>query len=184
MTDNPTTTAPDAAAPDNAASGAGTGPAGLADRLVALEAWREEFLADLDAVQDREEAVIADPPELHPDDEVLDPDRLIGWVHRHVTAVIARPLRGEVCWCPLWWEHPEAVFRFEAARRAWTHLAPEPGPSMSTWIRDHLDPCLRELLSPLGPFADCSHSDRFRGHSEHTPLPTLPTQVPTYLPDE
>ena len=49
---------------------------------------------------------------------------------------------------------------------------------MSTWIRDHLDPCLRELLTPLGPFADCSHSERHR-HSEHTPLPTLPTRDPS-----
>ena len=109
MTDNPTTTAataaPDAAAPDNAASGAGTGPAGLADRLVALEAWREEFLADLDAVQDREEAVIADPPELHPDDEVLDPPRscpgraarraaLVG-AHGEEDAVGPRPAGGD-----------------------------------------------------------------------------------------
>src|SRR3954471_2027353 len=153
-------------------------PTDLAARLTALEAWRDAFLADLDAAQESEEALTADPPELHPDDEILDPDRLIAWVHRHVAAVIARPLRGEVRWCPLWFEHPEAVFRFEAARRAWTHLAPEPGPGMSTWIRDHLDPCLRELLSPLGPFADCTHNERFHRTPEHTPLPTLPTAVP------
>lgn len=94
-----------------------------------------------------------DPRDINDDD--LDADRLIGWVHRHVAAVIARPLRDEIRWCPLWWEHPEAVFRFEALRRAWTQLAPEPGVGMSTWIRDHLDPCLRVLLSPLGPFVDC-----------------------------
>ena len=112
------------------------------------------------------------------DDDDLDADRLVGWVHRHVAAVIARPLRGEVRWCPLWWEHPEAVFRFEALRRAWTQLAPEPGVGMSTWIRDHLDPCLRELLSPLGPFADCTHNERFHRMPEHNPLPTLPTEAP------
>jgi hypothetical protein len=49
---------------------------------------------------------------------------------------------------------------------------------MSIWIRDHLDPCLRELLSPLGPFADCTHTDRFRSLNPHTPLPTLPTTDP------
>ncbi|MBW0092317.1 DUF4913 domain-containing protein [Pseudonocardia sp. KRD-184] len=114
-----------------------------------------------------------------PDEDTgIDADRLIGWVHRHVAAVIARPLRGEIKWCPLWWEHPEAVFRFEALRRAWTQLAPEAGVGMSVWIRDHLDPCLRELLSPLGPFADCSHNERFRTLTEHVPLPTLPTASP------
>ena len=129
MTDTPPPPTP----PPPPARGRRTWPAGLA----ALEAWRDQFLADLDAAQDEdtEEALTADPPELHPDDEILDPDRLIAWVHRHVAAVIARPLRGEVRWCPLWWEHPEAVFRFEAARRAWTHLAPEPGAG-----HVHLDP--------------------------------------------
>jgi hypothetical protein len=113
------------------------------------------------------------------DESTLDGDQLIAWVHRCVTAVIARPLRGEVTWCPLWWEHPEAVFRFEALHRAWTELAPEPGAAMSLWIRDHLDPCLRELLNPLGPFADCAHHHRSRSRPEHTPLPTLPTADPT-----
>ena len=54
---------------------------------------------------------------------------------------------------------------------------------MSTWIRDHLDPCLRELLTPLGPFADCSHSERFRSLTPHTPLPTLPTLTPQQTGD-
>lgn len=150
--------------------------ADLAARLAELEAWRTQLMEDIDALE--AEAVAADPPDLDPDDEVLDPERLVAWVHRHVAGVIARPLRGEIRWCPLWWEHPEAVFRFEAIRRAWTHLAPEPGPGMSIWIRDHLDPCLRELFSPLGPFADCIHNERFRSLNGHTPLPTLPTEVP------
>jgi hypothetical protein len=96
-------------------------------------------------------------------------------VHRHVTAVIARPIRSELRWCPVWWEHPEAVFRFEALRRAWEELAPQPGTAMSLWIRDHLDPCLRELLNPLGPFTDCTHNERFHTITEHTPLATLHT---------
>lgn len=146
----------------------------LAARLAALEEWRREVDEFLDTV----EPPAVDDPTFDPAQAVLDADRLITWVHRHVAAVIARPLRGEIRWCPLWWEHPEAVFRLEALRRAWTQLAPEPGTGMSLWIRDHLDPCLRELLSPLGPFADCSHDDRFHRHAEHTPLPTLPTAEP------
>lgn len=156
----------------------------LQARIGALEGWRAHQSELLDGVINGR----TEPTTEHDDDvsqhDVPDEDpgidsgRLIGWVHRHVAAVIARPLRGEIKWCPLWWEHTEAVFRFEALRRAWTQLAPEAGVGMSVWIRDHLDPCLRELLSPLGPFADCSHNERFRTLTEHVPLPTLPTAWP------
>jgi hypothetical protein len=103
---------------------------------------------------------------------------LIEWVHTNVATVIARPLRGEIKWCPLWWEHPEAIFRFTALHRAWTELAHEPGTGLSIYIRDHLDPCLRELTSTLGPFADCSHNERYKTLTGHDPLPTLPTSDP------
>lgn len=158
----------------------------LQARIGVLEGWRAHQSELLDSVINGRTDLPADNDPEHDnvgtDDvaegEGIDADRLIGWVHRHVAAVIARPLRGEIKWCPLWWEHPEAVFRFEALRRAWTQLAPEAGVGMSIWIRDHLDPCLRELLSPLGPFADCSHNERFRTLTEHVPLPTLPTALP------
>jgi Domain of unknown function (DUF4913) len=156
----------------------------LQARVGALEDWRTLQSELLDSLINERPLNAETPDWGDPEDpenggpDELDADHLIGWVHRHVTAVIARPLRGEIKWCPLWWEHPEAVFRFEALRRAWTQLAPEPGVGMSVWIRDHLDPCLRELLSPLGPFGDCSHNERFRPLTEHVPLPTLPTTQP------
>lgn len=105
-------------------------------------------------------------------------DELADWVHEHVCAVLARPLRGEIKWCPQWWEHPEAVFRLAALRGAWTELSREPGAGMSIYIRDHLDPCLPELTSPIGPFADCTYNERHRisgALTSHQPLPTLPT---------
>lgn len=155
-------------------------------RVRALEAWRthqtdllDDLLHNRPADPD-DDADDPDPPMPGDDTTTLDGDELIDWVHRCVTAVIARPLRGEIRWCPLWWEHPEAVFRFEALHRAWSELAPEPGVAMSLWIRDHLDPCLRELFHPLGPFADCSHNERLRAlNPDHAPVPTLPTATPT-----
>jgi hypothetical protein len=156
----------------------------LAARVQALEAWRthqtdllDELLNGMPTTEHHDPPDDTPAPDPEPDDE-LDVDTLIVWVHATITSMIARPLRGELTWCPLWWEHPEAVFRLEALRRAWTELAPEPGAAMSVWIRDHLDPCLRELLTPLGPFADCSHNLRGRALNGHTPLPTLPTRIP------
>jgi hypothetical protein len=156
----------------------------LRARVDALEAWRAHQSDLLDDLINGDVELNLHPPTDPSDDsdstpDALDEHALIEWVHRSVAGVIARPLRGELKWCPVWWEHPEAVLRFEALHRAWTELAAEPGVALSLWIRDHLDPCLRELLNPLGPFADCSHNERYRTLNPHTPLPTLPTINPT-----
>ena len=148
--------------------------ADLDARVQALEAWRT-YQSDL-----LDDLINGGPSIEPPDDEPgtaagVEIDALVEWVELCVTGVIARPLRGEQVWCPMWWDHAEAVMRFAALHRAWLQLAPEPGASMSVWIRDHLDPCLRELLSPLGPFADCGVSERHRQRTVHTPIPTLPT---------
>ena len=148
----------------------------LAARVVALETWRAH---QSDLLDELINGLPAPTPGTEPADQGdLDIDGLVLWVHAMITSMIARPLRGELVWCPRWWDHPEAVFRLEALRRAWVELAPEPGAALSLWIRDHLDPCLRELLSPLGPFADCSASDRSRAHAAHTPVPPLPIRRP------
>ncbi|OJY41596.1 DUF4913 domain-containing protein [Pseudonocardia sp. 73-21] len=155
----------------------------LLARVNALEAWRAHQSDLLDAVINNSSSPSAEKvSDDDPLDIVLDADQLVGWVHQHVAAVIARPLRGEYRWCPIWWEHPEAAFRFAALQRAWAELAPEPGSAMSVWIRDHLDPCLRELLSPTGPFVDCIHDERYRTLNEHRPHPTLPVVDPKVEP--
>jgi Domain of unknown function (DUF4913) len=154
-------------------------------RVNALEAWRthqSDLLDDLLNSSPHPDPGVemtdfdAPPEPIEP--PAMDGTELIDWVHRTVTAITARPLRGEHAWCPRWYEHPEALFRFTALHRAWTELAPEPGAALSIWIRDHLDPCLRELLSPPGPFVDCTPHGRFHTPTEHTPLATLPTAEP------
>ena len=169
----------------------------LQARVDALDAWRAHHTDILDEHLNHH----PDPDDLAPIHDLHGPDldgpdpngddldrrpatptiggyALIEWVHDTVAAITARPLRGEYAWCPLWWEHPEAVFRFEALHGAWTELAPEPGAALSIWVRDHLDPCLQVLLDPNGPFADCAHTERRGGPSVHRPLPTLPTTTP------
>ncbi|MEV1179207.1 DUF4913 domain-containing protein, partial [Nonomuraea sp. NPDC049784] len=59
-------------------------------------------------------------------------------------------------WCPLWWEHPEAVNRLHALWLAFQERTdPEAGgfTGPDSWHRDSLDPVLRELRAPNGPFA-------------------------------
>jgi hypothetical protein len=152
----------------------------LSARVQALEGWRAHQSDLLDEIVNGPPRIHSidehTPPDVDPAEE-LDADSLKEWVHDTVTSMIARPLRGDLTWCPIWWEHAEAVFRLEALRRAWAELASEPGAAMSIWIRDHLDPCLRELLSPIGPFADCAHNERYRSITSHTPVPTLPVRT-------
>ncbi|MUL42386.1 DUF4913 domain-containing protein [Streptomonospora sp. PA3] len=79
---------------------------------------------------------------------------------------------GRAPWCPMWWEHHEAVGRLHALRLAYEELADTrlSGPSgPAVWHRDHLDPALERLRSPNGPFAACSatmgHRARTRSES-------------------
>ena len=84
----------------------------LCARVQALEAWRTHQSDLLDELLNG--VHVPEPAGESPDDgdDELDVDALIVWVHDTITSMIARPLRGELTWCPLWWEHPEAVFRF------------------------------------------------------------------------
>lgn len=76
---------------------------------------------------------------------------------------------NETVWCPRWWEHPEAEFRLEALWQAGTALR-EGGPLWaSVWMRDHVDPHMRRLTDPTGPYRYCSVR---HGHKEMLgPLP-------------
>src|SRR5690349_7541525 len=91
--------------------------AGLHSRISALEAWRahqtdllDEILENLPATEESEFVDSDHDAHDHPDADDPHLAALIDWVHEHVAAVIARPLRGELKWCPRWWDHPEALF--------------------------------------------------------------------------
>lgn len=65
---------------------------------------------------------------------------------------------GRWCWCPRWWDHPEAVSRLTALWLSWERLHPQPGIGRSLWYRDHLDHHLPILMGQDGPFRECSDS--------------------------
>ena len=71
------------------------------------------------------------------------------------------------------------TFRFiEALWRTWELYRLEPRLGIASWLRDYLDPQLRELTSATGPFASCTE-DR------HSPVKALRTNQPpeAYLAD-
>jgi len=66
---------------------------------------------------------------------------------------------GDLRWCALWWEHPEAIARLEHVWEAFEAARREPPPAMSSWWRDHLDHHMGRLTDPRGPFEQCDHTN-------------------------
>ncbi len=95
---------------------------------------------------------------------------LVTWVNEFLVPVYV----GEApVWCPVWWEHHEAVGRLHALRLAYQELTDTAvsGPTgPAVWHRDHLDPVLTRLCSETGPFASClsgtGHVERRRSQAK------------------
>ena len=83
-------------------------------------------------------------------------------------------------WCPEWWLHPEATYRLDSLWRSWEHLRLDAALGTSTWLREHLDHHLPQLLSDAGPFKGCSIKN---GHTaaRHYFLPTHEPPAGLYL---
>ncbi|QDN84438.1 DUF4913 domain-containing protein (plasmid) [Streptomyces sp. RLB3-6] len=106
--------------------------------------------------------LLLDPPDY--DDELR---ALVEWVEGVlVPGYLAEP-SADARWCHLWWEHPVAIARLHAVWLAWQELTNPAscgytGPSV--WHRDHMDPALRELRGPSGPFAGCTKGEHQIDH--------------------
>ena len=103
---------------------------------------------------------------------------LLEFVVEHFGPVYARNTSPTIRWCASWWDHAEAIYRLEALWRTWELYRLEPRLGIASWLRDYLDPQLRELTSATGPFASCTE-DR------HSPVKALRTNQPpeAYLTD-
>lgn len=76
-------------------------------------------------------------------------------------------------WCPMWWDHEEAVLRLEALWDAFEALRLEPGTGTAVWIRDFLDPTVSALTNPeTTPFRRCNV--RRNEHLAEEPWPAAP----------
>ncbi|MDA8368856.1 MAG: DUF4913 domain-containing protein [Nocardiopsaceae bacterium] len=80
---------------------------------------------------------------------------LVAWVNDFLVPVY---VGDNATWCPVWWEHHEAVGRLHALRLAYDELTDTAASGASgpgIWHRDHLDPVLARLCAESGPFAAC-----------------------------
>ncbi len=59
-------------------------------------------------------------------------------------------------WCPSWWMHQEAVSRFTAVWFVWEQAKWDETGAMSAFWLNHLDPHMKVLFDPQGPFKYCS----------------------------
>jgi hypothetical protein len=106
--------------------------------------------------------LLLDPPQY--DDELR---ALIEWVEGVLVPGYLGEPSADARWCHLWYEHPVAVARLHACWLAWQELT-DPvscgytGPSV--WHRDHLDPAMRELRGPTGPFQGCTKGEHQINH--------------------
>lgn len=166
---------------------------GLVEDVADLRAQLRAVTARLDALAEPADALPAVDGEGDTEDQTTDAAEAPPFIFRLEGAEYAAELRAliewvegvlvpgyldepspEARWCPHWWEHPAAVARLHALWLAWQELT-EPaagytGPS--TWHRDHLDPCLRELRSSTGPFQGCTKSPHTVAHRGPEPVPS------------
>lgn len=115
------------------------------------------------------------------DPDPLDVKVLYGWVQDNIAEwaqrkVVTTNSSGGFRWCARWLEHPEAVTRLWALRRAWAEAVVQPGAAMTAYFRDCFDPTMNLLSSESGPFHSCSP------HT-HTVVDYLPSAPPPWLPD-
>ncbi|KAB1922013.1 DUF4913 domain-containing protein [Corynebacterium matruchotii] len=75
-----------------------------------------------------------------------------------------------VKWSAHWWAHPEAVARLDSLWRRYEFLrVDEPATFLETFLRNHADYHMRQLMADSSVFADCRRED-----TPTIPLPSAP----------
>ena len=73
-------------------------------------------------------------------------------------------------WSAHWWAHPEAVARLDSLWRRYEFLrVDEPATFLETFLRNHADYHMRQLMADSSVFADCRRED-----TPTIPLPSAP----------
>ncbi|GAA4903753.1 DUF4913 domain-containing protein [Streptomonospora salina] len=149
--------------------------------VIRLQTQLTEIAAGPDPAPEQEEAAPATPFifNMSREDYKGELADLVTWVNEFLVPVYVgagEDLKGDAdgraAWCPVWWEHHEAVGRLHALRLAYRELSDTAvsGPSgPAVWHREHLDPALERLRSPRGPFAACSATKGHRRSARSEP---------------
>lgn len=130
------------------------------------------------AVTEAKAALDPDYVEPEPEPRKLWYSTLPEFVEKHLAHVYRREVsvRGSEKtkrWCPRWWDHGEALSRFEALWTAFEQLRLGDGPELAIWWVQYADPMMAAVLDPEGPFKYCSV---LGGHQAE--MPALPTVTP------
>ena len=72
------------------------------------------------------------------------------------------------CWCPQWWNHPEAVTRLRALYEEYVRA--KGANTLSGWLIYRWDAHAKTLFSPTGRFEPCREGHHcFNRHDRYTP---------------
>ncbi|WP_336159944.1 DUF4913 domain-containing protein [Amycolatopsis sp. VC5-11] len=112
-----------------------------------------------------------------------DLDQLWAWVAVHIAPLVRKTTTtgegGGLRWCRRWTAHGDAVTRFQALYLAWHELSEDDSATwLSVFLRDHLDPHLSVLTSPIGPFYACSPRKHTDTGEELGQTPAAATETP------
>ena len=111
-------------------------------------------------------------------------DNVGEWVTDWLLPTYSRPLDDEAKfrWDPQWWRYPEVVMRLEALWISWEKMRLEGGPAIVVFYRDYLDPMMRTIMDPDGPFHTFNaNQEDADGVRERLPQPLPHSEMPPGL---
>lgn len=145
----------------------------MSEELNELDGWPAESSTAEQAAETSKESAEEEPYIYSSVDE---------WVTGWLLPTYSRPLRDVSLfrWDPQWWRYPEVIIRLEALWSSWEKMRRDGGPGMVVFYRDYLDPMMRVILDPNGPFHtyDPNKTTRDGERELPEPLPHSPLTVP------
>ena len=140
----------------------------------------KEYLAQLDG----------DSADTSTEEASTEPETVYGnvgeWVTDWLLPTYSRPLDdvAKFRWDPQWWRYAEVVMRLEALWISWEKMRLEGGPAMVVFYRDYIDPMMRPIMDPDGPFHTFNaNKEPADGRRENLPQPLPHTPMPAGLMD-
>lgn len=79
----------------------------------------------------------------------------VQWVQKWLAPQTVRPDRGNIKWCPCWWDHPEVLSRVEGLWETWEQTRSS-ATSRLEWWQTHFDHHWPVITSPTGPMHHCT----------------------------